>query len=158
MRWIAAALLAALSLSSHAGVGPVERPDGVIEVVIDGVPTSLPTPLARALAAAVAEHENDPNSLAAALRSLLDAAPCETASECERLAAAVVVYAVSNSNGNADIVAAIVQGVADAVPAAGTETLLVAVGATQAQERRDDPAETTALTTLQPQQSASPTD
>ena len=126
----------------------------MVEVVIDGSPVAIASSLAEAIAAAVAEHGNDPDSLAAAIGELLGAAACDTASACERLAGAAVVYAVSKSSREADVVAAIVQAVAAAVPAAGTETLLAAVGS--ADGRRDE-AGGTAQTAVQPPRSASPT-
>ena len=153
--WIAAVLVAAaLPLPCHAGAGPVERPDGAVEVVVDGGPITLTAPLAQAVAAAVAEHGNDPDGLAAALRELLGAEVCDTASSCERLAAAAVVYAVSESSGESDVIAAIVRAVAAAVPAARTEALLAAVGS--ADGRPGAPAGAVQAT-AEPPRSASPT-
>ena len=153
--WIAAVLLAAaLPLACHAGAGPVERPDGAVEVVVDGSPVTLTTSLAQAVAAAVAEHGNEPDDLATALGELLGAEVCDTAPSCERLAAAAVVFAVSKSSGESDVIAAIVQAAAAAVPAARTEALLAAVGS--ADGRRGVPAGAVQATT-EPPRSASPT-
>ncbi|MCY3794967.1 MAG: hypothetical protein OXG51_11425 [Gammaproteobacteria bacterium] len=154
--WLATVLLAAmLPQFSSADNSLVERSNGMVEAVIDGAPVTIPAALASAVADAVAEHGNDTDSLAAALRSLVGAAPCDTASACESLAAAVVAFAVSKSNRQADVVEAIVQGVAAAVPAARTGTLLAAVGA--ADEPRNAPVEAV-QTSVQAPRSASPTE
>ncbi len=153
-RWIVVAgLLVAGPLSGHAALELAEGPGGSVEIVIDGVAVGIPASVVEAVEAAVAEHGNDPDGLAAAMEALVVAASCNTAAACERLAAAVVSLAVSKSNQQADIVGAIVQGVAAAVPTAKADTLLAAVGA--AQEPRGDLAGT-AQATAQPPRSASP--
>lgn len=153
-RWIAAGLLAAaMPLFGHAAAAPVERPGGAAEIVIDGVAVGLPASLVQVVDAAIAENGNDPDGLAAAIEELMAVAECDTVAACERLAAAVVHLAVSKSNRQADIVGAIVQGVAAAVPTVKADTLLAAVGS--AQEPRGALAGT-ARATAQPPRSASP--
>ena len=156
-RVAAVLLVAALSLASagHAETALANGRDGGAVVTIDGEPVAIPTVLAQGVADALAKHGNDPARLEAALRQLMDAAECGTALECERLAAAVVVLAVSKSSRDAEVVEAIVRAVAAAVPAAGTEALVAAVGLTT--ERRDDPS-ATARATVEPPRSASPTE
>ena len=153
--WVAAGLLAAmLPLSGHADTAPVERSAGAAGVVVDGVAVGIPPSLVQAVDAAVAGYGNDPEGLAAAMQEIMAeavaAAACDTDAACERLAAAVVALAVSQSNRQADIVGAIIQGVSAAVPMAKTDILLAAVGSAQ-QAPRDDPADT-----AQPPKSASP--
>lgn len=154
--WTAAVLFSALLLlPEHLDAAPVERPDGSVEVVIDGAPVILPASLGSQVAAAVAEHGNDPEELASVLEDLMNAVACDSATSCASLAAAVVVFAVSKSNGGADVIEAIVSSVAAAVPETQVETLLGAVGVTD--ERQEDSA-ASAQQTMEPPLSASPTE
>ena len=100
----------------------VENADGSVSVTIDGEETTIASTLAGGILDALRENAGDPQGLREAVRTIV--AGSAGGSESGELASAIAAFAAFRSNGDSEVVAAIVGGVATGNPTVSAPELL----------------------------------
>ena len=141
--WMVLPLMVAAGLTTaYADTSIVRNSDGSIVVTIDDREIVISTDLAASIAELLVDHGNDPNALETALRELV-AANAGSADDMV-LATAIAVYAILVSNGDSDVVTAIIDGTVEGNPSAVPQVLLSAL-------TRSDPGVVAEITRTEPE-------
>ena len=115
-------LLLIAGFAAEAQTLVVENADGSVSVTIDGEETTIASTLAGGILDALRENAGDPQGLREAVRTIV--AGNAGGRESGELASAIAAFAAFRSNGDSEVVAAIVGGVATGNPAVSAPELL----------------------------------
>ena len=115
-------LMLIAGFAAQAQTVVVEHVDGSVSITGDGEEITLPATLAGSILDALRENAGDPKGLREAVRTIV----AGNAGDPDRmaLASAIAAFAAFRSNGDSEVVAAIVGGVAAGNPAISTQDLL----------------------------------
>lgn len=115
-------LMLIAGFAAQAQTVVVENADGSVSITVDGEETTLPATLVDGILDALRENAGDPQGLREAVRIIV--AGNAGGTDATALASAVAAFTAFRSNGDSEVVAAIVGGVAAGNPAISTQDLL----------------------------------
>lgn len=115
-------LMLIAGFAAQAQTVVVENADGSISITVDGGETTLPATLADSILAALRENAGDPQGLREAVRTIV--AGNAGGADGAALASVIAAFAAFRSNGDSEVVAAIVGGVAAGNPVVTAPELL----------------------------------
>ena len=115
-------LLLIAGFAAEAQTLVVENADGSVSVTIDGEETTIASTLAGGILDALRENAGDPQGLREAVRTIV--AGNAGGADGAALASAIAAFAAFRSNGDSEVVAAIVGGVAAGNPVVTAPELL----------------------------------
>ena len=115
-------LMLIAGLAAGARMLVVENADGSVSITIDGEETTIAATLAGSIVDALRENAGDPQGLREAVRGIV--AGNAGGTERGELASAIAAFATFRSNGDSEVVAAIVAGVATGNPVVSVPELL----------------------------------